>query len=160
MAVYSSTRSSWTPTSVSDSVQFGANNYHAYLAAAAPAVARLIEVYEAGFAAASTVNEMVLRRDSTHATGATALTVGKFNPSSPTASGTFFSTVATTQPTPGTQRPLAVGFNSYGGVVRWMAGPGAELYLVGQTAPNDELSLSALSGTPGAMTSMLVVEEL
>jgi hypothetical protein len=155
---YTLARSAWTPTATADSALATAAGYEGYVAAAAPAVARITEVYEGGEAAASTINVMALRRDSTAAATPTAKTAAKNHPSSPANAGTWFQT-ASTQPTIGTAHLLNPSLNVFGGIVRWVAPPGGELYVVGGSSGNSEVSLAAVSGTPGVFSTHIVCEE-
>lgn len=161
MPNYQCARASWTPTATADGAQFGgANLYDGYVGAAAPAIARVNEVMEEGEATSSTVNVMAFRRHSTAATTPTAKTPGKANPSSPANTGTYHQT-ASTQPTPSAGTHLLnLSLNVFGGIVRWVAAPGQELYLIGGSSGNSEASLSAVTGTPGVMSNHFIVEEL
>lgn len=157
-AIYIAARSNWTPTATADSAVATANGHESYVAAAAPAVARVVELYEGGEASASTINIMSLRRDSTAAATPTAKTLAKAHPSSAAAAGTWFQT-ATTQATIGTAHLLNPSLNVFGGIVRWVAAPGGELYVVGGSAGNSEVSLAAVSGTPGVFSTAVHIEE-
>jgi hypothetical protein len=54
---------------------------------------------------------------------------------------------------------LNLSFNAFGGIVRWVAAPGEEIYAVGNTTPAGEVSLSAFTGgTPGALGAHLIYE--
>jgi hypothetical protein len=81
---------------------------------------------------------------------------------SATAPGTvaIFGHIATTKPQrSATLHLLALSFNAYGGIVRWVARPGEELSVVGNTASLGEVSLSAFTGgTPGAISGHCVYE--
>ena len=160
MAQYQCARTTWTPTATADNALETANGHESYIAGAAPAIARVNEVMEGGEATSSTVNVMALRRHSTASATPTAKTPAKLNPSSGANVGTYHQT-ATTQPTTSTgTHVLNLSLNVFGGIVRWVAAPGQEIYLVGGSTGNNELGLSAVSGTPGALSSHLIVEEL
>ena len=70
------------------------------------------------------------------------------------------STAATTKPQrSATLHLLHLSFNAYGGIVRWVARPGEEISIVGNTASLGEASLSCLNaGTPGAMSAHILYE--
>ena len=54
---------------------------------------------------------------------------------------------------------LNLSFNAFGGIVRWVAAPGEEIYIVGNTASVGEASLSAFTGgTPGALGAHVIYE--
>lgn len=160
--IYTLSRTAWTPTATADGSAMSANGYEGYVAGAAPDLARVLEVMQNGETTSSGVNVMALRRDSTAAATPTAKTPGKSNPSSQANVGTYFQT-ATTQPTNSNgTHVLNVSLNTYGGELRWVAGQGTsvEIYLVGGSTGNSEVSLGAVSGTPGQESSYMTVEEL
>ena len=54
---------------------------------------------------------------------------------------------------------LHLSFNAYGGIVRWVARPGEEPSVVGNTASLGEASLSAFTGgTTGQISSHVLYE--
>lgn len=53
---------------------------------------------------------------------------------------------------------LNLTHNSFGGIVRWVPSPGEEIYMIGNTQPGGELSLSAFTGTPGTVGAHAVYE--
>jgi hypothetical protein len=54
---------------------------------------------------------------------------------------------------------LNLSFNAFGGIVRWVAAPGQEIGMLGNTASLGEISLSAYTGgTPGLMGSHFILE--
>lgn len=156
---YTCARTSWVPGGVADGTTFNSASYDAYLAAS-NRIARITEVYEGGEASASTVNVMALRRDQTSSATPAQKTPRQNNPYSQNATGTYFQD-ATTQATPGSQHMLQLSYNSWGGAVRWVAYPGEEVYVIGGAAlPNNEVSYSGVSGSPGTQSSHFVVEEM
>ena len=110
---------------------------------------------------ASTVNRMVLARDSTVATG--AFTVGRLalTDASATAPATvplFGNTFATVQPQrSSTLYLLMPTLNTFGGIYRWQARQGEELITLGNTASLGEVSLSSISGT-GVVSGHILFE--
>jgi hypothetical protein len=123
------------------------------------------EVYMGGQAGASSPSFMLLSRDSTVGATPVALSTGNSNAALHTATANFAAPQtgfisATTQP----QRNATLGllnlsFNAFGGIVRWVAYPGEELWMLGSAASFGEVSLSAYSGgTPGLMGSHIIYE--
>ena len=71
-----------------------------------------------------------------------------------------FNTATTKPQRSATLSLLNLSFNAFGGIVRWVAAPGQELGMLGNTAALlGELSLSAFTGgTPGLMGSHFIFE--
>ena len=124
----------------------------------------ILEVYLGGQAGASSPTFMLLSRDSTIAVtnsngtgqtdasldaataalGAPALT-GNTNTTKPQRSSTL--------------HLLNLSFNAFGGIVRWVAAPGEEITVVGNTASLGEISLSAFTGgTAGLLGAHMIYE--
>ena len=162
MAKRSFTFQTWTPTAVADTTGFTANGYMALQGGTSTQFINVIEVYMGGQATSSAPNYMSLARDSTVAT-ATMSSTGKDAPLHPstaalTAAAVPFTTTSGTQP----QRSSTLGllnlsFNAFGGIVRWVAAPGEEIGILGNTASLGEVSLSATSGS-GVMGSHIIYE--
>lgn len=124
----------------------------------------ILEVYMGGQAGASAPTFMLLSRDSTVAatvslgTGQTdaALDAATAALAAPPVTGN----TATTKPQrSSTLHLLNLSFNAFGGVIRWVAAPGEEITIVGNTASLGEVSLSAFTGgTPGALGGHIVYE--
>ena len=56
---------------------------------------------------------------------------------------------------------LNLSFNAFGGIVRWVAAPGEEISMVGNTASLGEVSLSAFTGgTAGLLGAHMIYEPL
>ena len=54
---------------------------------------------------------------------------------------------------------LPLAYNAFGGIVRWVAAPGEEIGVLGNTASFGEVSLSAFTGgTPGLMSAHMIFE--
>lgn len=112
---------------------------------------KVSEVYIGGEeASASSVTRMLLSRDST--VGATSISgvTNALMDGSATAPGTtaVAGSTSTTKPQrSSTLNLLNLAFNAYGGIVRWVAAPGHEIAIVGNTASLGECSLSSQSGT-------------
>lgn len=165
MAKRSFKLSTWTPTAVADATNYTDNGYQGLMGGSSTQMINLLEVYMGGQAGASSPSIMVLSRDSTVQATPTALTTGQsdaaFHPSTAAlAAPPVAFTASTTKP----QRSATLGmlnlsFNAFGGIVRWVAAPGEEVTLLGNTASLGELSLSAFTGgTPGLMGSHIIYE--
>lgn len=162
MARWSALKNNWTPTAVGDALAFTDSGYMALQGGSASQRVNILEVYMGGLAGASAPAQMLLSRDVV--VGATALTGVLTTPLDP-------NTAALAAPPPGfsasTTKPqrsstlqlLALGFNAFGGVIRWVAAPGQEIGLFGTAINFGEISLSsAATGTPGLMTSHFIYE--
>lgn len=149
MAFYNSNREGATPIAAEVLLA---------LTSSATSVDRIVEVFIGGEATASTVNRMTARRSSAVGTTPSAQTPEKLNPRSAAAAAT----VATTFSAEPTTVAVALGtwaFNAFGGVIRWVAAPGEELYVVGGTAADTEISIESTSGT-GLISLDMKFEEL
>ncbi len=159
---YTSAVTSWTPAATADGAQLSASGYHALRAAAATDMARVLEIYAGGEATSSTVNAWAVRRHTTHATTPTNRVPVPFNPYSQVSVFQGFIT-ASTNPTVAAlatvQHVINLSFNTFGGIVRWVAAPDEEIYIITVTANNDEISLSTVTGA-GIASSHFVVEEM
>jgi hypothetical protein len=120
--------------------------------AAAAGQARILELIIGGEATASAVNRVSVQRAGTSITSNTAITPEKFNSRSPAAAGTYGK--AGTQSLVGNPM-LSIGFNAFGGFIRWVAGPGEEMYYVN----SEVISMRSASGT-STVSSTGVFEEL
>ena len=164
-ARYSLTTTSITPSALADATNL-TNSLYLGLLQGGNATQRLnlAEIYLGGeAAAASSPSIIVLARDST--VGATVV-AGTTRNALTDASGTAPATTAVTGNSATTlpQRSatlhlLHLSFNAYGGIVRWVARPGEEPSVVGNTASLGEASLSAFTGgTTGQMSSHVLYE--
>jgi hypothetical protein len=124
----------------------------------------ILEIYMGGQAGSSTPTFMILARDSTvgvtnsNGTGQTDAAMD-----ASTAALTAATLTGNTNTTPPqrstTLKLLNLSFNAFGGIVRWVAAPGEEISIIGNTASLGEVSLSAFTGgTPGAMGTHLIYE--
>jgi hypothetical protein len=161
MARWSANQPTWTPTAVADTTNFTDTGYHAIQGGTSTQRINLLEVYMGGQAGASSPSIMIVGRDST--VGAT-LSVGRFAAldAATAALGTnpiCFNTATTKPQRSSTLSLLNLSFNAFGGIVRWVAAPGEEVGMLGNTASLGEVSLSAFTGgTPGLMGSHFIVE--
>ncbi len=165
MARYSFSTSSVTPTATADTTNLTDSTYLAYLQGGnSTQRLNIAEIYMGGEAASSSSPSiMVLARDSTVMTGTVSGGRVAVMDASNTAPGTVpnaGNAAATTKPQrSATLHLLHLSFNAYGGIVRWVARPGEEISVVGNTASLGEVSLSAYTGgTTGAMSSHILYE--
>lgn len=155
----------WTPVAVADTIAMTNAGYCALVGASSTQISDLIEVYLGGQAGASSPAIMMLAHDSTIAVTPTALAAPN------TIVPLKFETAALAAPVVGmvaagtgplrhaTSKLLNLSFNAFGGIVRWVAAPGEEPNIVGNTAAGGEVSLSAFTGgTPGLLGSHIIFE--
>ena len=159
MAFYAHSASGWTPVNHADGASALANNsYHAVRTTAASTL-RLMDVQIGGESAAANVNRMAIRRLSTNASTPTNTAPGPLNPLSAAAVSQGY-VAATTGPTIASTAHLGeFAMNTFGGIVRWVAAPGEELYATASTAPNGEMVLDSITGT-GVVSTNIKFEEL
>jgi hypothetical protein len=164
MAQWTASKNNWTPVAVADTTAFTDGGYVAIQGGTSTQRVIVSEVYMGGLAGASSPAQMILSRDST--VGVTALTgvltEGKDPSSAALGSPPLAFSASTTKPQrSATRQLLMLAFNAFGGVVRWVAPPGGEIGLLGNTASLGEVSLShASTGTPGLLSTHLVYEPL
>ena len=125
---------------------------------------RWTEVFVGGESTSSTVNAMAVRRGQTtvSAGALSGITVGQMNPRSATIVSGVGQTYATTYPTAAASHPLNLSLNTFGGIIRWVAAPGEEIYAVGAATllPGDaDLTFSAITGT-GIVSVTVILEEM
>jgi hypothetical protein len=103
---------------------------------------------------------MIVARDST--VGATAISGNRtaLLDGSATAPATVpvYGIISTTKPQrSATAHLLHLTFNTFGGIVRWVAAPGSELSVVGNTQPLGEISISSITGA-GKSSGHVILE--
>lgn len=164
MARWSAVRSNWTPAAIADTTNLTAAGFMAIQGGSSTQFINILEVYMGGLAAASAPAQMVLARDTTVMAGATANAVKQsaLHPSTAALAAPPLTqdVGSTTLPQrSSTNHLLALAFNAFGGLVRWVFAPGEEVGIIGNTQPLGEISLSSLStGTPGLMSSHFIFE--
>ena len=158
---------SYTPTATVDGLLTG-STYLAVKGNSTTMQITFLEVYQAGQASASSYNATCLAYASTLETTPTALalpvTTGYVNPYGQalgTAEVAFIT--ASTQPTRSPATTVArmrLGFNSFGGIVRWVAAPSEEWIQFGNTAATfgETLVSSENFGTAGLQATNLIYE--
>lgn len=156
-----------TLTGVLDAANFTDSGYMGLTGPSANTTQRrdIYEVYMGGLATASAPTPAVLGFDSTIQITPTALTTAQSNSPLDTATAAFaapqiaFVASSTKPQRSATLAKFALGFNAFGGIVRWNASPGSELKCIGAAANLGEVSLSAYTGgTPGLMNAHLLYE--
>lgn len=161
MARWSANETNWTPVAVADAANFTNTGYMALQGGSGTQRINILEVFMGGLAGASSPSAMVVARDST--VGAT-LSVGRLTSLDPASAAlaappVVFNTATTLPQRSATLSLLQLAFNAFGGLVRWVAAPGEEVGMLGNTASFGETSLSSLNtGTPGVMTSHFIFE--
>lgn len=150
MARYSVSWATNTATAVADTTNFTDAGYPTFLQGG-NSTQRLsvYEVYLGGEDTAATACTFIVARDSTvAATGISGNFLAALDGST-TAPGTLpvYGSTSTTKPQrSSTLHLLGLSFNTYGGIVRWVAAPGSEIAVVGNTASLGELSVSSKTG--------------
>ncbi len=165
MARYSFSTTSITPTATADATTSLSNSTYLALLQGGSSTQRLniAEIYMGGEASTSSPSVMVLARDSTVATatvsGGRVAVLDASNTAPATTPIVGYTTTGTTPQRSATLHLLHLSFNAYGGIVRWVARPGEEPSVVGNTASLGEVSLSAYTGgTTGQMSSHILYE--
>lgn len=120
--------------------------------AASAGQGRILEIMIGGESTSSTVQRLSVQRAGTSITGNSAITPEKFNSRSPAAAGTYGK--AGTQALSGNPS-ISLGFNTFGGFIRWVPSPGEELYYVN----SEVISIRSSSGT-AVCTLTGIFEEL
>lgn len=167
MAYRSFKWATWTPVAVADTTNFTDNGYMGLMGGSSTQRLKVAEIYMGGQTSASAPCIMIFARDSTVQATPTALTTGQSDAAlDPSTAALAAPPVAFTASTTKPQRSASLGllnlsFNAFGGIVRWVAAPGEEIGVLGNTASLGEVSLSAYTGgTVGIMGSHIVYETL
>ena len=156
MARYSLTFEGVTLTAVADTAAMTDSGYPFFLQGGSATMRlNVSEIYVGGESAASAVTKLKFARDSTVAATAISGDRNAVTDASNTAPGTVavFGNVSTTKPQrSATLHLLALSFNAFGGVVRWVARQGEEPSIVTATQPLGEASLSAFTAGAGIVS--------
>lgn len=160
MARWAANFNSFTPTAVADTTSFTNSGYAALQGGSSTQTNWISEILLNGQATSSTVNQVAVARDST--VGATSLTGGTLAQLDPASAALGAPPVQFNSSTTKPQRSstlylLSLGFNAFGGIVRWVAAPGYELGMLGNAASNGEISISTVSGA-GLMGAHILFE--
>lgn len=159
MAQYNVAAAGWTPVAHADGASALANNSYQAVRTASTSTIRIGEVFIGGEATSSTVNRMAVRRLSTNATTPGDIVPAALNPLSAASASQGYPTAATGPTVASTNHLLNLAMNAFGGVIRWVAAPGEELWATAATAPNGQVVLDSISGT-GLVSSHAIFEEL
>lgn len=158
---------SWTPVAVADGANFTNQGFMALQGGSSTQRVIVSEIFMGGQAGASAPCNMVFSRDSVVGATLTALTTGESDASlDPSTAALAAPAQPFTQSTTKPQRAatlglLALSFNAFGGIVRWVAAPEEEIGLLGNSASLGEVSLSAFTGgAPGAIGAHIIYEPL
>lgn len=160
MAQYTTAAAGWTPIAhVDGATDIVSNSYHSLRTTAALNMARVLEVFIGGEQATTTVNRMTVRRASADGATITDIAPAALRPGA-VASTAKGSVSATTGPDiASTGHLLNLAFNAFGGVIRWVAAPGEELWIMTNTAPDKEIILDSISGA-GVVSDHMIFEEM
>lgn len=168
MAKRSASVSTFTPIAFADTVNLTDDNYFCLIQGGSSTQRiNFEEIFLGGQAAASAPSIIVFGRDST--VGATVIAGTEFRDAAldPATAALAAPPVTGRSATTDPQRSATLGhllnvsFNAFGGIVRWLAAPGEQPSLVGNTASLGEVSLSAFTGgTPGLMGGHIIYEPL
>ena len=165
MAKRSFSNISWTPTPVGDTSAMTGSGYMGLQGGSGTQKNTIYEVFMGGAAGSAAPMLMTLCRDSTVAVTPTALSTGqKDGPMDPSTANlaavpVSFVTASTQSQRSATSTALALPFNAFGGILRWLAAPGEEFSILGNTASLGEVSLSMYTGgTAGLLGSHLIYE--
>lgn len=165
MPQYSANANSWTPTATADTTNLADNTHFSVQGGSGTQICKFVEIYMGGEASASSLNIMIMARHSTVGATLTSLTTKQsYTPQNfASVAGTAKPFVAaTTKPQSDVARHLLdLSFNAFGGLVRWVAAPGSEIYTVGNTASGGEVGLNGFTGaTSGQMSAHFILEEV
>lgn len=164
MAKYSASIPTYTTSAIADTTNITTQTFVAIQGGSSTQRNIISEVYVGGQATSSAPQYLLLARDSTVMSGATSNGVRQAAlDGSVTAPGTL----AVTQNVGSTTLPqrsatlslLNLTFNAFGGIVRWVAAPGSEISIVGNTASLGEVSLSGFTGTTAGLVGAHIIYE-
>ena len=169
MAKRSFAANAWTTgTGTADNAQVTSGSYQSLDPGSASQMLQVVEIYVGGLSTASAVQNLQFRRTGTAGTGgASALA----SPNSDGPLNTFAAAITTVpvaavayvtnQPIPTnttTYSRLNLAMNAFGGIVRWVAAPGEEYWMVG-TGANVAATLSNNTGSgTGTVSSHIIYE--
>lgn len=161
--------SNFTPTATADTTALGNATYMALQGGSGTQLLTVLEIMVSGFAGASAPTILQFARCSNVGTTPTALAAPNSDgPAHPSTAALAAPPVSFVAAAAGPQRSSAttdarldMGLNAFGGIKRWVAAPGAEWYILGNTASLGCSVLSAFTGgTVGAISSHIEYEPL
>lgn len=159
----------FTPTATADTTALANSTYMALQGGSATQLMSVLEIMVSGFAGASAPTILQMARCSNVGTTPTALAApnsdGPAHPSTAALAAVPVSFVAAAagpqRSSATTDARLDMGLNAFGGIKRWVAAPGAEWWILGNTASAGCSVLSAFTGgTVGAISAHLEYEPL
>lgn len=161
MARWSANAPSLTSAAIADTTNLTDASYLALQGGSASQKLNILEVYIGGQAAASAPNYFLLARDSTVGATLSGARNAALDPSTAAlAAPPLPFTTATTKPQRSASLSLLnLSVNLFGGIVRWVAAPGEEIGVLGNTASLGEVSLSAFTGSTAGLFGAHVVYE-
>ncbi len=169
MSQFSFNANSWTPTATADTTNLANNTFMDVCGTTATIQFKHIEIYMGGEASASSLNFMVLGRDIVMAATPGALvtkqSLASNNPGAIATTAQACVTAGTAPQRGSSYHLLDLSFNSFGGVVRWVAAPGSEILTIGSgiasTTAGGGVNLSAFTAaTSGQISAHMIFEQL
>lgn len=169
MAIFSFSAASWTATATGDTSALANNTYMAINGGSATVMHKHSEIFMGGEASASSLNIMELARSSTVSATPGALaakqSLASLNPAGINTTAVANVTAGTSPQRDVARHLLNLSFNSFGGIVRWVAAPGAEIISIGNAVASattgGELTLSGFTGaTSGLCSAHWLFEQL
>lgn len=164
MARWSANVTTITSAAIADTTNLTTQTFLALQGGSSTQRSNILEVYIGGQASASAPNIFLLARDSTVSSGVTsnAARLTALDPASAALAAPPIATTVGSTTLPqrsSTLSLLNLSVNLFGGVVRWLAAPGEEIGMLGNTASFGETSLSAFTGsTAGAYGAHIIFE--
>lgn len=128
-------------------------------AAAVNETNKISEISIGGEATASAVNRYVLRRATTVGALPTAQTPAELSSSGPAAQTAWATTWGTEPITAALPAVWTYSMNAFGGIIRWAAAPGQEIFSTGAVAAGQQVSLESASGT-STISCQILFEEV
>lgn len=159
--------SNWTPTATADTTTLASGTYMAVKGGSTTQRINILEVYIAGMAATTSPTAMSLGRSTTLATTPTALAApASDGPVDGATAALAAPPITFTAAATGGQRSAAttdaklmLGFNAFGGIIRYNAAPGQEFVITGNATSLGESYLSAQNlGTSGLIDAHILYE--
>jgi hypothetical protein len=157
----------FTPAALADVINLTNGAYLAIGASGATAGLLVSEIYQGGLNTSSAVNLNMFARD--HIIGATPTALAAPNSDGPMSTMTAALAAtpityvgATTIPQRSTLTSAArlnLSFNSFGGIVRWVAYPGEEWGIIGVSVDVSESTLSGYTGSGAGLQGAHIVYE-
>jgi hypothetical protein len=154
MAKWYASTQAITPVAVADATNFTSGGYLALQGGSTTQVSKITEIFIGGQAAASAPTPLIFARDSTVGATLSGGLLAAADPATAVLAAPMVQFVtSTTKPQrSATLQLLQLGINAFGGIIRWVAAPGYEIGMLGNTASLGEVSISCMTGgTPGSV---------